>query len=86
MASYLHTAAFHCFLEHVSERRVTYVHARRADGPVGGGDVDFAVTVVAVIPVIHVTPVTAVIAVTAVITAITVIPVTTVFAAFAKNG
>ena len=43
MASYLHTAAFHCFLEHVSERLVTYVHARRSGVSLDGGGVDLTV-------------------------------------------
>lgn len=43
MASYLHAAAFHRFLEHVSERLVTYAHARRAGVSPGGGGVGLTV-------------------------------------------
>ena len=43
MASYLHTAAFHRLLEHVSERLVTYAHVRRAGVSLGGGGVDLTV-------------------------------------------
>lgn len=45
MASYLHAAAFHCFLEHVSERLVSDAHVRRAGVSPGGGGVGLTVPV-----------------------------------------
>lgn len=43
ITSYLHAAAFHCLLEHVSERLMTYARVRRASVSLGGGGVDLIV-------------------------------------------